>query len=178
MTAKPECSCHVCVQFGLTKHPENKPVPKGDNMKTLALVVTLLTLIGCGKPGSNQPLPQVIPSQPTHTVSTLTMFAYREYHGANSPDTRTFSNSAEVTIPQPSDFQVIQNATDFYHVTLNIGSVSCDFIHQSGSSTLSAGAGCSGSSPVLVNSGDIIQLMIGNQILQSTGAQVQISVLN
>lgn len=143
-------------------------------VQTLVLILVVV-LTGCGK-GSNNPL---IPGggsgggggyAPTTHYQTLQGTRIGN-GGIDTPGNLTASQSMIVTLPALSDFTVLSNAAEGYHVTLNVGIVSCDYIHIAGSGVLSNGSGCTTGNPtVSITPGQQITIDIQNNGQVNTSA--------
>lgn len=133
---------------------------------TLVLALTLLNM-ACGKSATTPAL--VVPALPIAPVAgasnhTMAFQASRDpNNGVDSPASYTVTRSMVVVIPQPSDFSVQQNGSEFYHVSIMIGSVSCDYQNVVNISFLVTASGCTTvSNTVSLNPGDIITVDVSN----------------
>lgn len=80
---------------------------------------------------------------------------------SSTPGSYPIQQRVVVTLPQIQDFVVTANISEFYHTRLDVGSTSCDYIHQPGSQQLSSGAGCSTTSATtVVNPGETVSFSI------------------
>lgn len=139
-------------------------------------LVILLVITGCGKSGGSAGATQKPSYPPGYTAFTQTITSSRDAT-TNTPGTWTATQTTIVTIPLPTDLVVTSNAAEFYHASISIGSVSCDYTHQAGAGGYSNGAGCNTtSSTVTINPGDAVSLTITNAVTQSTVSYINFSM--
>ncbi len=126
------------------------------------LLGLMLGLTACGSRGSNGGATATNPTIPGLVTSTQVFTASRLLgNGASTPGTATATKTTIVTLPALSDFAIQANASDAYHVTLDIGTVSCDYNHALNAGGLSAGSGCTTTNPtVTLSAGQTVVLTI------------------
>jgi hypothetical protein len=132
-------------------------------MRLLIVYSLLLTITACGSGGgssggsggTNPPGAGLTTSIQAFTASRLMN------NGVSTPGTATATKTTIVTLPALSDFAIQANASDAYHVTLDAGTVSCDYIHNLNAGGLSAGSGCTTANPtVTLTAGQTVVLTI------------------
>jgi hypothetical protein len=139
---------------------------------------TLLALLlsACGPSGNTIHRYTTISPPISPTVTQTTMFSIRQADGSTTPGLFTVTSKTRVYIPDLTRLVVIQNSTEFWHVSLGIGDEFCDYIHDAGSSVFVWGAGCSMSPFVDLNPGQIITVNINTAVSQSTAATVTLDM--
>lgn len=125
-------------------------------MKKLIAIAMLIS--ACGQK-SNTPSALIAakPSQQTFQVTLNTGTNY----AAPQP--------VSIALPSPSDFQVLSNQSNWYHVSFSLGSVTCDFIHNINSNSLVNGGGCT-------TSNTTVNLATGEVASLSGPATVQVTL--
>lgn len=139
-----------------------------------------LLLVGCGNSGSfiSNPTYPFLPIVPTGTITHTILVASRTSTTTN-PATVLVSQTGNITLPALSDFTVDQNIPEFWHVSLQVAGVTCDYIHQAGAVGISSGAGCSTlNTEVSVKAGDQIVLSINNTVINNSAVEVTLKVQN
>lgn len=146
----------------------------------MKLIITLLglALVGCGSSGGGV-VSKTPPKQPPGTTVTVTQTftANRTSGGVNTPGTAIAVKTTVVTIPKASDFLVIANAAEPYHVSIDIGTESCDFIHNAGDGFISNGSGCTTiNSTVTLSTGQSVTVMVSNNA-QTNNTIVEVAII-
>lgn len=136
-------------------------------------IILLPLLAGCGQSSGNSVV-SATPGSPGQTV-VETLNARRSGANVDSNDTRSMPANAVAQTPQASDLSVIQNGSEFYHVTVTVGNVSCDFIHNAGAAGFVNGAGCGAvGASFPVTAGQLLTTSITTNITQNTIVSVDV----
>lgn len=125
-------------------------------MKYLIFSLAILG-IGCGKSGSNTQPTTAIPGQSNGSTYQQTISANS---GQVNGTSYTVSQPGYVLTPVYTQVNISQDQSEFYHVMVTIGSVSCDFTHAVNSNTTTSGACSGGQSQISMNVGDVINITI------------------
>lgn len=148
-------------------------------MKNLVLVLTL-ALAACGGGTSTKYfIPGSTPPGASPAVTPVTLNASLTPSGNDFPGTMQVTARTRAYIPDPVSIAVIQNASETWHVSLSIGTVTCDYIHDPNPSRFRWGAGCSTlNTYVDLNQGESVTARVSGSPSQTTSIQVTIGVEN
>lgn len=142
-------------------------------------ILFVLFLAACGKP--NTPVGAIVTPQPVPQPNQqfqIVLLASKTSTGVMTNGVSTAQTAERVYLPNLSDFVVLSNSTNFYHVTISIGSVSCDYIHQAGASTLTSGSGCTTTDSFSdLVAGEAITVSIPSSVAQTTNIQVLLNIV-
>jgi hypothetical protein len=148
-------------------------------IKRLFIPWVILGFAACG--GTATPFPNIGSPSSSSSTSTETLTATMTSTGVGTPGSWTITQAGQLIIPSLTNFTVLQDTTEAWQVNLliNGGTQSCNFSHTAGTSTISAGTGCSVSTSYMtVAVGDIVTLSISSGVTQTASVKVSLSENN
>ncbi len=147
-------------------------------MNKYVVIVSALILSACGGGSSSYTAPRkTIQPTASYTPFIVVLQSTRASNGPPTNGESTATQSERVTLPAFSDFVITANNTDFYHVSLTIGSTVCDYTHQAGSNQISAGGCTTLNTYADIAAGEVISLSISGNVNNFTAIQVPVTVV-